>query len=701
MNPGAAIALLLAASNLPAATLYVSLESAKPTPPYANWLTAAGVIQDAVDAASAGDEIVVSNGIYASGGRAIGTNALVNRVAVIKPLTLRSVNGPSATVIRGVKAQGGYLGCGEGAHRCVSLVSGASLSGFTLTNGATLSAGTNQVEQSGGGLWCESQAAVVSNCVLTGNSAWYGGGACGCALNNCVLTNNSARYSGGGASGSALQNCVLIRNSARFTEGGGAFQSALYDCSLAGNLAALLGGGASSCALSNCALMGNSSGSAGGGASGSALTNCALTNNFALYFGGGVDDSALNNCALAGNSAASGGGADHCTLTNCALAGNVATGTNMWSGGGGAYQSTLDHCALDGNSAWNGGGAGGDPNDSGPSLLVACLLTTNTAQSGGGASACMLTSCTLSGNSATNYGGAASGCGLNYCALTGNSAGNDGGGASGGGMANCVLSGNVAGGSGGGAAYARLHNCALAGNRAAIAGGGAAFCWSLDSCIVYFNTATVGPNYAPVEYNPLNPMNYCCALPMPANGTGNITNAPLFVDFAGGNLRLQSNSPCINAGNNAAVTTATDLDGNPRIVSGAVDIGAYEYQGPGSVISYAWLQYYGLPTDGSADYADPDHDGLNNWQEWVCGTDPTDARSVLRLLPPSVTNAHPTVAWQSVVGLTYVVARSSNAAAPFTLLATNIPGTAGVTSYTDTNATEKGPFFYRVGVKAP
>ncbi len=47
---------------------------------------------------------------------------------------------------------------------------------------------------------------------------------------------------------------------------------------------------------------------------------------------------------------------------------------------------------------------------------------------------------------------------------------------------------------------------------------------------------------------------------------------------ANGDLRLQSNSPCINAGNNAYVSNTIDLDGNPRIVSGTVDIGAYEYQ---------------------------------------------------------------------------------------------------------------------------
>jgi len=58
-------------------------------------------------------------------------------------------------------------------------------------------------------------------------------------------------------------------------------------------------------------------------------------------------------------------------------------------------------------------------------------------------------------------------------------------------------------------------------------------------------------------------------------------NLPLFVDTNGwANLRLQPNSPCINAGNNSYVTNATDLDGNPRMSGGTVDIGAYEFQWP-------------------------------------------------------------------------------------------------------------------------
>jgi len=90
----------------------------------------------------------------------------VNRVAVDKPLTLRSFNGPEVTVIEGYQVP--VYTNGAGAIRCVYLGSGAVLSGFTLTKGATRDSGTEH-NAYGGGVHCESVSAVVTNCTLTGN----------------------------------------------------------------------------------------------------------------------------------------------------------------------------------------------------------------------------------------------------------------------------------------------------------------------------------------------------------------------------------------------------------------------------------------------------------------------------------------------------------------------------------------------------
>jgi hypothetical protein len=213
-----ALLLLLLASASPVSggtVHYADRNSANPTPPYTNWASAAVTIQDAVDAATAGDEIVVTNGVYATGGRAAGTNLLVNRVAVDKPLVLRSVNGPQFTIIQGYQVPGTTNG--DGAIRCVYLANGASLSGFTLTNGATRDIQwQTDLDWSGGGLWCESDSCAVSHCVAAGNSAANdGGGAVGGALKNCTLAGNSARY-GGGAASCTLNNCIVYYNSAPF-----------------------------------------------------------------------------------------------------------------------------------------------------------------------------------------------------------------------------------------------------------------------------------------------------------------------------------------------------------------------------------------------------------------------------------------------------------------------------------------------------
>jgi len=184
-------------------------------------------------------------------------------------------------------------------------------------------------------------------------------------------------------------------------------------------------------------------------------------------------------------------------------------------------------------------------------------------------------------------------------------------------------------------------------------------------------------------------------MPLPTDGIGNIALQPRFVDLIHGDLRLRSDSPCINAGNNAYVSGSTGLDGRPRIVGAGVDMGAYEYQGEFT----NWLAQFSLPTDGTADFTDADHDGFNNYQEYRCGSNPTNALSFLRLLPPAPAGADVTLTWPSAPARNYALEWSTNLfASSFTPLATNLPGQPGTTTFTHTNGAGLGPCFYRVAV---
>ncbi|UCF43979.1 MAG: right-handed parallel beta-helix repeat-containing protein, partial [Planctomycetota bacterium] len=126
------------------------------------------------------------------------------------------------------------------------------------------------------------------------------------------------------------------------------------------------------------------------------------------------------------------------------------------------------------------------------------------------------------------------------------------------------------------------------------------------------------------------------------DGTGNIYAYPYFVHAAGGNLRLQSMSPCIDAGDNVSVpndigdldndsnTTEPlpwDLDGRARFGDGdcngsdIVDMGAYEFSTADigdfdddcavDFVDYAILSDYWLMDEPSVDIApQPAGDGI-------------------------------------------------------------------------------------------
>lgn len=582
-----------------ASTYHVYVNQSNPTPvfPYTNWQTAAQTLQDAMDAAPPGVTVLVTNGVYAIGGRAV-FGAMTNRVTFKPATTLLSVNGPAVTMIMGAAAPGG--GVGDGGIRCVYLNADAILSGFTLTNGHTRTEGGYYNERSGGGLWGD-LGSVATNCIFTGNvAAFGGGGAAGGSFYNCLFTGNAANGDDGGGGGAfgepyfglTLYDCILTGNRAggKLGSGGGVRAGTLYHCTVASNRADgpfAGGGGTSGGQLYSCMLIGNSCADSGGGAAGGTLYNCALNSNSAV-FGGGAHCATLYNCILKGNSASTAGGG--------------ATG-----GGSGGYEGVLYNCLLTGNSSKYGGG---------------------------------------------DYGG-------------------------------------------------RLYNCTLAANSGSIGGGAFSDPYATTTfynCIVYANTAPEGSNYIADGAN----FNFSCTVPMPTNGIGNITNAPLFLDLASGNLRVKSISPCINAGNNVYLSGTIDLDGNPRVTGGTIDIGAYEFPTPSSVISFAWLQRYGLPSDGSADYLDGDLDGMNNWEEWRAGTDPSNALSVLRLLRPSAIGANVILGWQSVAGMNYFLERSMTLSpAMFMPLATNLPGQSGTTTFTDTNVSGALGLLYRIGVAIP
>ena len=202
----------------------------------------------------------------------------------------------------------------------------------------------------------------------------------------------------------------------------------------------------------------------------------------------------------------------------------------------------------------------------------------------------------------TEWGGAFGGC-LSNCVIRAcrSTVGDDlgyfgGGGAYAASLASCVIS-NCQAYLGGGAAFSVLENCLLVGNRANAqwrdyGTGGAACDCDLFNCTLAGNSAAnfgggVYQDSGFVVCNAVVSGNSCDKGYANGNdiyGMGyyetvcSISDADArFADAAHGDYRLSANSPCIDAGSNAFVEVACDLDGSNRIFGSRVDMGCYEY----------------------------------------------------------------------------------------------------------------------------
>ena len=292
------------------------------------------------------------------------------------------------------------------------------------------------------------------------------------------------------------------------------------------------------------------------------------------------------------------------TVTN----GTVTTGQIQYGSGIFCWHSspTIRHCIITHNIAsLDGTGSGGGiACDSSTSTIEDCIITYNIGSinyygHGAGihcfASSPTITNCTISHNKGS-VNGRGGGAGI-YCGTDSSPI-----------ITNCVISENTGSdfyiGQGGGI-YAWntvppvITNCTIVGNNGTVGGG--VYCRSpmtFTSCILWGNS----PEQIFVDVNhPYVPTVTYSDIQGGFTGGGNIDSDPLFADPGNDDYHLTGLSLCINTGNNDAPDLpATDKDGNPRIIDGTVDMGAYEFIAPGSLIVTATASPHGTISPSGA-----------------------------------------------------------------------------------------------------
>ena len=220
-----------------------------------DWNKACNNLQTAIDSSKAGDQIWIKNGTYLPSKDTSGNEP----TPANKKLSTFNIRN-------GIKLYGGFSGEETSIDSRRLAVFTTTLTGdfgnnsqaynviyfhhtdkSTVIDGLTITGGIAENGRNGGGILCDSSQAIISNCIVTGNSSsQHGGGMYSLnstpTLVNCVFTLNTA------ASGAAMYNS----NSS----------PVVVNCTVGGNRSTKLGGGifndfTSTPLISNSILWGN------------------------------------------------------------------------------------------------------------------------------------------------------------------------------------------------------------------------------------------------------------------------------------------------------------------------------------------------------------------------------------------------------------------------------------------------------------
>ncbi len=326
-------------------------------------------IQDAIDAATAGDEIIVAEGVYVE---------LIDLSG--KAITLRSADPADPLVVMNTTLDGGGTG--------TVITCGTSEGPDTVIDGLRITGGLAAV---GGGMLNDGAGPTITNCVLEANTATDKGGGMG-NLNgaaplvmDCLFTLNTVNLDGGG--GTALTNsngggmsntnsspvvtrCVFSLNFAN-KDGGGMHNymssPTVIDCQFESNSAGDDGGGLGNVMdsdpfVQHCKFIDNTAVLDSGGGMlnfrdcDPTVIDCEFINNHGAHFGGGMmnftnSNSVVTNCVFRGNTVDNFGAAFSDTggapvFTNCTFYDNVSSTSGGAVSGVSNSTITLVNCIL-------------------------------------------------------------------------------------------------------------------------------------------------------------------------------------------------------------------------------------------------------------------------------------------------------------------------------------------------------------------